>query len=117
MRQPASLEEQIGLAERKLEARRERTLQHLRQTREQIDGEIERVKKWTPLVMVGIAGATGVALGRRRSGGYGATVSHQPQSKHAGVLAAVVAIAGTLGRAALTPQAHDLWRLWRNRAR
>ena len=115
MNQERTLAEQIGTVERKLEIRRERTLRHLQEARDDVQSGIESGKKWAPLVLVGALGATAFAVGRRRPGSVDSDGGRAGTRRSTtGVLATAAAVAGMVARVALTPQARDLWRAWRS---
>jgi len=114
----SDLFERIDSVERKLEIRRDRTARHLEEARADAERSVQTGMKWAPLLAAGALGAAAFRVGRHWRAPAGLTP--QPPSERAngreaagpGAAAAVAAIGGTLIRAAFTPQARELWRMW-----
>ena len=128
-----TLEKQIGDTERRLEMRRERVARHLEEARAETDNRVRTGLKWAPLIVVGAIGAMAFRAGRRhhvhagngtstppanRANGANGTVSmaaSKPNGTH--TFATLASVAGVVARAALSPQARELWRLYSSRHR
>ena len=128
-----TLEKQIGDTERRLEMRRERVARHLQQARAETDDRLRTGLKWAPLIVVGALGAMAFRAGRRHhasprqgsspprasraNGANGAATMAAPQSNGTRSIATLASVAGVVARAALSPQARELWRLYVSRRR
>lgn len=124
------LEKQIGDMERRMEMRRERVARHVREARAETAYRLRTGLKWAPLILVGAVGAMAFRAGRRRHANGGRGISPPPANganravdmtgpKPNGTrsLATIATVAGVVARAALTPQARELWRLYLSRHR
>jgi hypothetical protein len=124
-----TLEKQIGDTERRLEMRRERVARHVQEIRAETDDRLRAGMKWAPLVAVGALGAMAFTAGRRhgqtasparvhRANGANATVAiTSPKPNGTSSFATLASVAGVVARAALSPQARELWQLYVSRRR
>ncbi len=129
-----TLEKQIGDTERRLEMRRERVARRVQEVRAETDNRLRAGMKWAPLIVVGALGAMAFTAGRRRgatveqtvstprvhrangtngANGSVATAASRPNGTHA--FATLASVAGVVARAALSPQARELWRMYVSR--
>ena len=128
-----TLEKQIGDTERRLEMRRERVARHLEEARAETDDRVRAGLKWAPLIVVGAIGAMAFRAGRRHhvtvgngastppvnraNGTNGSVAGVAPKPNGTGSFATLASVAGVVARAALSPQARELWRLYNSRHR
>ena len=131
-----TLEKQIGDTERRLEVRRERVARHVQEARAEADNRLRTGLKWAPLIVVGAIGAMAFNAGRRHhvSAGNGASSPRAnrvnganganaaatvaaPNSNGTRTFATLASVASVVARAALSPQARELWRLYNSRHR
>jgi hypothetical protein len=116
MKRGRALTEQIGIVERRLEIRRERTVQHIQQADAEIKSRIQNGMKWAPLGVVGALGAAAFVVGRRRRANGASEPSARvngggPVNRTGpGALATVAALADIVVRIALAPEVRELWR-------
>ena len=128
-----TLEKQIGDTERRLEMRRERVARRVQEVRAETDNRLRAGMKWAPLIVVGALGAMAFTAGRRRAtagqtvstprvhrangtngaNGSVAMAASRPNGTHA--FATLASVAGVVARAALSPQARELWRMYVSR--
>ena len=128
-----TLEKQIGDTERRLEMRRERVARRLQEARAETDNRLRTGLKWAPLIVVGAIGAMAFSAGRRHhasaprgispprakpvNGANGAATMAAPKPNGTSSFATLATVAGVVARAALSPQARELWRLYNSRHR
>jgi len=128
-----TLEKQIGDTERRLEMRRERVARHLEEVRTETDDRLRTGLKWAPLIVVGAIGAMAFRAGRRHNfkagngasplpanranGANGSVAAAAPKPNGTRSFATLASVAGVVARAALSPQARELWRLYNSRHR
>jgi len=128
-----TLEKQIGDTERRLEVRRERVARHVQEARAEADNRLRTGLKWAPLIVVGAIGAMAFSAGRRHhasagqgispprvnrvNGANGAATMAAPKPNGTSSFATLASVAGVVARAALSPQARELWRLYNSRHR
>ena len=128
-----TLEKQIGDTERRLEMRRERVARHVQEVRVETDNRLRTGLKWAPLIVVGAIGAVAFNAGRRHhvsagqgispprvnrvNGANGAATMAAPKPNGTSSFATLASVAGVVARAALSPQARELWRLYNSRHR
>jgi hypothetical protein len=117
MKHDRALTQQIGIVERRLEIRRERTVRHIQQAGAEIKSGIQSGMKWAPLAVVGALGAAAFVVGRRRrANGASAPLTRVNGAGPAisrtgpGTLATVAALADIVVRIALAPEVRELWR-------
>ena len=129
-----TLEEQISDMERRLEMRRELVARHVQEVRAETDNRLRKGFRWAPLIAVGAIGVMAFRAGRRHhvsagqgtlpspaniangaNGAAGAAATAVPKPNGTRSLATLATVAGVVARAALTPQAREIWRLYRSR--
>jgi len=123
-----TLEKQIDDTERRLEMRRARVARHVQEARAETDSRLRTGLKWAPLIAVGAVGAMAFRAGLRRDPTVSPRVTPPPlngasrpinvtaeKANGTRSLATLATVAGVVARAALSPQAQELWRLYLSR--
>jgi hypothetical protein len=109
-----SVAEEIRQVERRVEIRRERTLRHFAEARE----EVMKLARWAPLLVIAGSLAIGFVVSRYPKSGAAAAkvqVSAAPARASAarGILASILALAATAMRVAGSNEARTFWNAFR----
>ena len=118
MRYGRATPQHIAAVERRLELRRERLTRHWQEMQQ----DVARKNRWTPLVAVTGLAAVGYLAARSQSTvaprqSFAPLANGQATTVRRSALAAVTAALGGAVRFATSPTGRALWSAWRNRAR
>lgn len=119
MRYGRATPQHIAAVERRLELRRERLTRHWQEMQQ----EVARKNRWTPLVAVTGLAAVGYLAARSqpslgpRPQSFAPMMNSQPTTARRSALAAVTAALGGCVRFATSPTGRALWTALQNRAR
>lgn len=109
-----ALDGRIAEAERAVEIRRERVVRHWDET---LEG-FRKSTSWWPAAAIATVVVVGIVIGRSPASSDGVVTSRASAGQvKGGALAMAVAVFGAASRILLSPQAHALWRGWRERRR